>query len=223
MRKALRSMRIVSALFAAGAVAGALAQGAPQGGAGRRGGDAGAAGAAPAMTIDQRTATLKKMDGFFPIYLDAKTGRLYLEIAKFDSEFLYELHAANGTGAGVSRGAIGRPYVVKFSRIGGKILLTAENFTWRTGSTDPNEQRAVKESFPESVLAGFAVAAEDAPDHVLVDATDFFLRDAEDFADRMGAGYRLDLTRSAILPENTKAFPKNDEVGTLLTFTNSGA
>jgi hypothetical protein len=214
------ALRFVLAAWMVCATASALAQGGPgTGGAARRGGDA---GAGPVQTIEQRTASLTKKDGFLPLYLDEKTGRIYLEIAKFDTQFLYELHSANGTGAGVSRGAISKPYVVKFSRIGPKVLLTAENFTWRTTSTDPNEQRAVKESFPESVLAGFTVAAEDAPDHVLVDATDFFLRDAGDFADRMGAGYRLDLTRSAIVPENTKVFPKNDEVETLLTFTSEG-
>jgi hypothetical protein len=217
--KAFAATGMVTAAIVLGVATGALAQG----GAGRRGGsDAGAGAAGPAMTIDQRTASLKKMDGFFPIYFDAKTGRLYLEIAKFDTEFLYELHTANGAGAGgINRGAIGRPYVVKFSRVGPKIFLTAENFAWRTSSTDPNEQRAVKESFPESVLAGFAVAAEDAPDHVLVDATDFFLRDAEGLADRLG-GYHVDPARSAIMPENTKNFPKNTEVETLLTFTNEG-
>ena len=212
---------IVSAALTACMAATAFAQGAaPGGGAARRGGDA--TGAGPVQTIDQRTASLKKMDGFFPIYLDEKTGRLYLEIARFNTEFLYELHTANGTGAGVNRGAVSKPYVVKFTRVGPKIMLTAENFTWRTTSTDPNEQRAVRESFPESVLAGFTAVAEDAPDHVLVDATDFFLRDAAGFADRMGTGYRLDLTRSAIMPENTRAFPKNDEVETMLTFTNEG-
>jgi hypothetical protein len=210
---------LVGAAFAVCMGAAAGAQGGA-GGAGRRAGGGDAAG--PVQTIAERTSTLKKMDGFFPLYLDEKTGHLYLEIAKFKTEFLYELHTANGTGAGVNRGAISKPYVVEFSRVGPKILLTAENFTWRTTSGDANEQKAVRESFPVSVLAGFTVAAEDAPDHVLVDATDFFLRDAEGFADRMGAGYRLDLARSAIMPENTKVFPKNDEVETMLTFTNEG-
>jgi hypothetical protein len=128
----------VSAALMTCMVVGALAQGGSAG-PGRRGGDAGASSGGPVQTIDQRTASLKKMDGFFPLYLDEKTGRLYLEIAKFNTEFLYELHTANGTGAGVNRGAISKPYVVKFSRVGPKILLSAENFTWRTTSTDPNE------------------------------------------------------------------------------------
>ena len=189
-----------------------------QGAAGeaRCGGDASAA-AGPVQTIGQRVGSLEKLDGFIPMYLDAKTGRVYLEIAKFDMQFLQELHIANGAGTnGINLGAIGRPYVVHFSRVGPKVMLTAENFAWRTSSTEAAEKRAVNEGFPESVLAGFTVAAEDAPNHVLVDATELFLRDAEGLADRLGAGYRLDLTRSAIMPANTKNFPLNTEVETML-------
>ena len=51
---------------------------------GRRGADSTAA-AVPTQTVDQRTASLKKMDGFFPVYLDSKADRLYLEITKFDT------------------------------------------------------------------------------------------------------------------------------------------
>lgn len=179
---------------------------------------------APAVmqSIAQRTASMKKIDGYFPLFYDARSGHLFLEVDRFGSEFLYEVHTAAGTGAGINRGAISRPYVVKFSRIGPKVLLTAQNYAWRAGSSDPFVQQAVKESFPESVLGGFTVAAEDSADHVLVDATDFLLRDNQDYADQMGASYHLDAARSAIVPENTKAFPKNTEVETMLTFTSEG-
>ncbi len=184
--KELRGLRIVLATGLVCMASVAMAQGGP--GARGAGGGAGQA-AGPVQTIEQRTSGLTKKDGFFPLYMDGKTGRLYLEIAKFNTQFLYELHTANGAGAGgINRGAISRPYVVHFSRVGPKIFLTAENFEWRTTSADPNEQKAVKESFPESVLAGFTVAAEDAADHVLVDATDFFMRDAGELAGRLGAG-----------------------------------
>ncbi len=58
---------------------------------------------------------------------------------------------------------------------------------------------------------------------MLVDATEFFQHDAPGFAGRLGAGYRLDATRSTIVPENTKNFPLNTLVETLLTFTNEAA
>ncbi len=59
--------------------------------------------------------------------------------------------------------------------------------------------------------------------HVLVDATDFFLRDARGAAAAMesaGQGsYALDRSRSAFYMPHTKSFPENTEVETLLTFT----
>jgi len=64
---------------------GAWGQGAA--GEARCGGDASAA-AGPVQTIGQRVGSLEKLDGFIPMYLDAKTGRVYLEIAKFDMQFL---------------------------------------------------------------------------------------------------------------------------------------
>jgi hypothetical protein len=174
-------------------------------------------------TIEQRTSGLKKMDGFFPMYLDTKSDRLYLEISKFDEQFLYVRHIADGAGTGgLNRGAVSQPFVVHFSRTGPKVMLTAENTEWRTSSDEPAQQAAVKQAFPESVMAAFTIAAEDADDHVLVDATDFFTRDAQDFASRLGTGYRQDPARSMIVPENTKNFPLNSEVETLLTYTDEG-
>ena len=141
----------------------------------------------PLPTIEQRTSGMKKMDGFFPMYLDTKSDRLYLEIAKFDAQFLYVRHIAYGAGtAGLNRGAVSQPFVVHFSRTGPKVMLTAENTEWRTSSDEPAQQAAVKQAFPESVMAAFTIAAEDADDHVLVDATDFFTRDAQDFAGASG-------------------------------------
>jgi hypothetical protein len=204
-----------------------VAQDAPTAPAGRGGrgggGGADAAAAGPVQTIDQRTRSLKKMEGYIPMYWDARQARMYLEISKFDSQLMYEEQTAYGAGAsGISRGAVSRPYVIHFTRVGPKILMVAENFLWRTSSTDPAAQLALKQSFPDSVLWGFTVAAEDAPDHVLVDATEFFLHDAPGFAERLGTGYRQDASRSTIVPENSKNFPLNTMVETMLTFTNEG-
>jgi hypothetical protein len=201
-------------------VTGASAQG---GGGARRTGDA-APSSGPLPTIDQRTAGMKPMDGFFPAFLDTKSDHLYLEISSFEAQFLYVRHIAWGAGTdGLNRGAVSQPYVVHFSRIGPKVMLTAENTEWRAGSDEPAQQAAVKEAFPESVLAAFPIAAEDADGHVLIDATDFLTRDAQDFAGRLGTGYRQDPARSMIVPDNTKNFPLNTEIETLLTYTDEGS
>ena len=50
------------------------------------------------------------MPGFFNIYWDARAGKVWLEIAKFDSEFLYVVSLAAGVGSndiGLDRGEFG--------------------------------------------------------------------------------------------------------------------
>lgn len=107
-------------------------------------------------------------------------------------------------------------------RSGPRILLVQRNLAFRAELGSAAEQRAVEDSFAQSVLAGFEVAAEEEG-RVLVDATEFYLRDAHDVIgslrrSRQGA-FALDLKRSAFHLARTKAFPRNTEVEVVLTFT----
>ena len=56
-----------------------------------------AAGRTPA--IDERTSGMQKLDGYFPLYWDERTGSLWLEIPRFDADFLYATGLAAGLGA----------------------------------------------------------------------------------------------------------------------------
>jgi hypothetical protein len=177
----------------------------------------------PARTqsIDERTAGLQKLDGYVPLYWDDKTGSLWMEINKFDTEMLYATGLTAGLGSndiGLDRGQGGAGRVVTFQRIGPRVLMVQPNYTFRANSTNPDERRAVEDAFAKSVLWGFTVGAETGG-RVLVDATDFFLRDAHNVLPRLRPGpYRLDRTRSAVDMPGTKAFPKNTEVDVILTF-----
>jgi len=166
------------------------------------------------------------MRGFLPLHWDAAKGRLYLEIPRLNTDLLYFDSLPYGVGSndlGLDRGQISEPRIVRFERVGAKILLTQPNQLFRSSATDPAEALAVRQSFPESVLAGFSVEAEDADGAVLVDATDFFERDVHEVLaalSRASQGvYKLDDKRSAIVIENTRALPRNTEVEALLTFT----
>ena len=188
----------------------------------------------PAQTIASKTTSMKHIDGYLPLDWDAKAGKLYLEIPHFDSDghspdILYTHSLPYGTGSndlGLDRGQISRGQLVRFERSGPKVLLVEPNQRFRSTSSDPNEVLAVRQSFPESVLYGFKVEAEDPSGAVLVDATDFFLRDAHDVIGSLTrtqqGTYKLDLTRSTIALDATKAFPKNTEVEAILTFTTDG-
>ena len=211
------SATIVSVLFAC------LSPLAAQQGAGR-GGAVQPAG--PPPRIEDRTNGMQKIDGYFPLYWDERTGSLWLEIPRFDSEFLYTTGLAAGLGSndiGLDRGQEGEAHLVTFQRIGPKVLLVQGNESFRSSSGNPAERKSVEDSFAKSVLWGFTVAAE-SNGHVLVDASDFFLRDGHGAGNALRPGaYRVDRTRSAFYMARTKAFPKNSEIEVTLTFANETA
>ena len=187
-----------------------------------------------AQTISTKTASMKHIDGYLPLDWDAKNGKLYLEIPHLDADghspdILYTHSLPYGTGSndlGLDRGQISRGELVRFERTGPKILLVEPNQQFRSTSAEPAERLAVRQSFPESVLYGFKVEAEDPSGAVLIDATDFFLRDAHEVAQTLTrtqqGAYKVDPTRSTIALDATKAFPKNTEVEAILTFTTDG-
>jgi hypothetical protein len=177
-------------------------------------------------SIEAKTAGMRHMPGFLPLHWDARSGRLYLEIPQLNADMLYFDSLPYGSGSndlGLDRGQVSAAKLVRFERSGPKILLVRPNESFRSSARDPAEQLAVRQSFPESILGSFAVAAENSaagPGAVLVDATDFFLRDVHGVSESLSkqGSYKLDAARSAIAIEATKVFPKNTEVEAILTF-----
>jgi hypothetical protein len=177
-------------------------------------------------TIEAKTSGMRHMPGFLPLHWDARNGRLYLEIPQLNADMLYFDSLPYGTGSndlGLDRGQVSPAKLVRFERFGPKILLVRPNESFRSSARDPAEQLAVRQSFPESILGSFTVAAEKSTAEtgaVLVDATDFFLRDVHGVTDALGkeGAYKLDAARSAIAIDATKVFPRNTEVEAILTF-----
>ncbi len=179
-------------------------------------------------SIASKTKRLRKIDGFIPLYHDEREGKLWMEISRFDEEFLYQVALASGLGSnpvGLDRGQLGDSRVVMFRRFGPKILLVESNYKYRALTDRAAERRAVDESFAQSVHWGFKVEAEE-PGKVLVDASAFFLRDAHGVAERLKqtkqGAYKLDAARCALEFQRLKGFPKNTEVEALLTFGAEG-
>src|SRR4029450_1244094 len=195
----------------------------PPGGGGRGGGQA---AGGPIASIADRTAGMQKIDGYFPLYWDERTGSLFLEIPRFDTEFLMNTGLAAGLGSndiGLDRGSGGGARLVMFQRVGPGVLLVQPNQSFRSSSANALERKSVEDSFAKSVLWGFTVAAESSG-RGLVDASDFLLRDITGAAGALRPGtFRVGRTRSAFYLPRTKAFPKNTEVEMTLTFVNEGA
>src|SRR5678816_3146405 len=82
--------------------------------------------AAP-QSVDDRTGGMKKLDGYFPLYWDERTGNLFLEIPRLDSEFLFTTGLSAGLGSndiGLDRGSGGGGRIVQFQRVGPRVLLS---------------------------------------------------------------------------------------------------
>src|SRR5450432_258129 len=131
-------------------------------------------------TIEVKTKDMKAYRGLFNFYWDNNTGKIWLQITRLDSEFLYQTSLPAGLGSndvGLDRGILGNTDIVKFSRVGNKILMIEPNLNYRAVTNNVQEQKAVEQSFAQSVIWGFTIEAE-SNGSVLVDATDFLLRDA---------------------------------------------
>ena len=192
---------------------------------GQGGGGAGAAQRArPLPSITERTEGFQKLDGFYPLYFDDATGTLYLEIPRLNQEVLYVSGLSAGLGSndiGLDRAQLGGQKLVRFERVGTKVLMVQPNYSWRAVSPNAAERKAVEDAFAKSILWGFTAIAESSG-RVLVDLSDFIMRDTHGVVGNLGAGYRFDRTRSAVFMENTKAFPKNSEIDVTTTFISEG-
>jgi hypothetical protein len=181
--------------------------------------------AAAPRSIAEATKGFEKLDGFIPLYWDSAEGKIFLEIGRWNREFLYVACLPAGLGSndiGLDRGLLSEPRVVAFERVGPRVLLIQKNYAFRASSPNPMEKRAVADSFAVSVLWGFEVAATDG-DRALVDASEFFQHDmvgAATAIQRAKQGsFHVDPKRCAFYLDRTKNFPKNSEVEVTFTLT----
>ena len=75
--------------------------------------------AATAATITEKTAGMKKLNGFYPLYWDEKAGNLFLEIERAGEKFLFYTSLAAGLGSndvGLERNQIGQERLMRFER-----------------------------------------------------------------------------------------------------------
>ena len=183
---------------------------------------------APSLpSIEQHTEGMTQMEGFFNLYWDNASGSLFWEISELDTEFLYQISMGSGLGSnpvGIDRGQLRGTHVLAAKRIGPRILLMEPNYGFVAQSENLSEAQAVRDAFAPSVHWGFEMVAETG-ERVLVDATQFFLRDARGVIDQIAArgegDFTLDSSRSAIHLPATRSFPENTEVESILTFTSS--
>lgn len=178
-------------------------------------------------SIEDKIKGSKKYSGFFNFYWNEDEGKLWLEVSKLNTEVLYQTSLPAGLGSndiGLDRGRLGETKVIKFIKSGKKLLMVQPNYDYRAITEDNNERRAVEQSFAQSTIWGFTVEAQ-TNDTVLVDATDFLLRDAIKVSNTIRSSnqgnFSLDKSRSIIYQQGLKNFPLNTELEASITFANS--
>ncbi|NNE27540.1 MAG: DUF5117 domain-containing protein, partial [Saprospiraceae bacterium] len=169
-----------------------------------------------------------KYEGFFNFTWDDQKGTIILEIPadKLNQDFLYVNSLSAGLGSndiGLDRGQLGDDRIVRFVKIGPRILLIQRNLDYRAVSDNALERKAVEEAFAQSVIWGFdVIASEDKSVHQ-IDLTPMLMHDMHGVARRLKqrkqGTYKFDKTRSAVWMERTKSFPDNSEFDAMLTFT----
>ena len=124
---------------------------------------------------------------------------------------------------GLDRGYSDSGRIIVFRRIGKKVVIEQENWTYRATADNPLEQAAVKQSFARSFLWAGAVAEEKPSGAYTVDIASFLTSDIlnlEGVLDGAGQGaYSLDKDRSFVDVNSFLVFPDNVEIDALVTLT----
>jgi hypothetical protein len=184
--------------------------------------------------IVKLTSNMELRAGLLDLYVDRQKGKVWLAVPAATGErgevasYLYVEGLVTGLGSnpvGLDRGQLGDAHVVTLRRVGGRVLLEEPNLAFRALSDNPDEVRAVRESFATSVVWGGEIAALDPDGRALVDFTSFLVRDTHHVASRMrmsGQGsWSLDPGRSAVDFESCLVFPENIELEAMLTYQSS--
>ncbi len=175
-------------------------------------------------TIVAHTGAFESQAGFLTLFWDHGEGRVYMQVDEPGEELLYGAGLAGGAGTlevDLDRGRLGDLALVRFTRAGRRLLLERLQVEHRAAAQAPAEaRRAVSESFPSAVLAALPIVAQTGR-ALLVDATDFVLRDPSIAATLRAAkqgDWQADPSRAALRPERSGAFPLNTELEAALTF-----
>ncbi|MEL7500764.1 MAG: zinc-dependent metalloprotease [Planctomycetota bacterium] len=181
----------------------------------------------PIPTIDSFLEGKQRTAGYIPFIWDPAKGKIYLQITRPGEEFLYVHSLATGLGSnpvGLDRGQLGDQKVVRFKRVGPKVLLIQRNLRFRALTDNPLERRAVEQSFAQSVLWGGEIVAENN-DQFIIDISDLLLSDVHGVVETLKrtdqGDFALDYKRSAVFLDRCKSFPKNTELEVTLTFSSS--
>ncbi len=174
--------------------------------------------------LSEFISDLDKKEGYLNFYWDDNKGKIYLEIKNLNQELIYINYLSAGVGSndlGLDRGQIGGTRIIKFVKMGPKILMIQPNYKYRAISNNEEEIKSVEDAFAKSTLWGFKIVASDKNKY-LIDISDFVIRDSHRISQRLTqrnqGSFKVDKNASSFDNLNSKNFPLNSELEALLTF-----
>ena len=174
--------------------------------------------------LSEFISDLDKKEGYLNFYWDDNKGKIYLEIKNLNQELIYINYLSAGIGSndlGLDRGQIGGTRIIKFVKMGPKILMVQPNYKYRAISNNEEEIKSVEDAFAKSTLWGFQIVASDKNKY-LIDISDFVIRDSHRISQRLTqrnqGSFKVDKNASSFDNLNSKNFQLNSELEAFLTF-----
>lgn len=176
-------------------------------------------------------AGLDHRPGFIDVYVDTSQNKVLAKLPNADDDgiSLRLIHTARltaGLGSnpvGLDRGWGDGGKIIVFRRMGGKVIIEAENLTYRASPENPLEQRAVKESFATSFLYSTDIIR--SSEGLVIDLTDFLTSDVlglvQYLKDRDQGSFSVAKDRTLVDTKNVFAFPDNVEMDVYFTLSSA--
>ena len=177
-------------------------------------------------SIEERSTGMQKLDGYFPLYWEERTGALFLEIPRFDPNFCTPPDSPRASDRTTSvwiaaRRATGAWFCSSAS---------ARRCCWCSRTNRSGLRAPMRRSADRSKIRSPSPSSGDSRSRRKPTDACWWTRPISSCATAHGAGgalrpgtYRVDRTRSAVYMPRTKAFPKNTEIEVTLTFANDAA
>lgn len=169
-----------------------------------------------------------------PAFFKATVGHdgafvITLPKADADGVSLRLIHSAGltaGLGSnpvGLDRGYADSGRVIAFRRVGAKVVIEQENWTYRASADNALEKASVRQSFARSFLWAGEIADQNAGGAYTVDISSFLKSDVlnlEGVLDGAGQGaYSIDEARSFVDAGSLLGFPDNVEIDVFVTLS----
>lgn len=181
----------------------------------------------------EAVADLALTEGFIDIYSSAEKGKVLALLPPGDPDadrsgvLLRFIHAQRLTGGlgsnplGLDRGWGNSGRILRFRRIGSRVIAEVENHRYRALTPNVMERQAVSDSFATSFVWATEILAHDDSGRVLIDLADLLTADALGLARALSSdGGKFTRADDRSLPDASSVlvFPDNVEVDAWITF-----